>query len=86
MSFRLDPSEFNKVISRRQYAEHYEPEGCRLDTLQQLVSRPGFPIVLPDSPLVYMYEYSEPRPGGGLQVTLYTTQSRDHVVLVQFSD
>jgi hypothetical protein len=84
MSFRLDPAEFGKVISRYEYVERSDPGGFRPSFIEQLAeSRPDFPVSLPGTPLVYEYSYSEPGPGGGLQIWHYATGAHDCVITVQ---
>lgn len=85
MSFRVNPSEFGKVLSRYEYAERKEAEGVRPHLVMEVAeSRPQFPISLPSSPLVYEYSYSSPeRPFG---MWIYTTTDKDFAIVVRSID
>lgn len=83
MSFKLDPSEFSKVLSRHEYAESSESTGVSPPNLAGWArGRPDFPITLPAAPLVYRYSYSKPTPSVGLRIRHYATKDKDQVITV----
>jgi hypothetical protein len=82
-SFKLDPSEFNKIISRHGFIEDSDPDHIR-DALHANFpsGMPGFHLSLPEMPLTKMYTFSDP-PTTASQRFLYvlTTERRDTVVV-----
>jgi hypothetical protein len=82
-SFRLDPTEFEKVLQRYPYTRSTNPEGfVPLEFTRPLP--PAFPIRMPDRPLVEAYHYSPPppgTPGKPFGVTVYTTKEHDIVIV-----
>ena len=87
LSFKLDPSEFGKVLSRYEYVEHFEPDGIRPPLLARLAKdRAHFPIALPSTPLVYEYAHVRPGLAGGFRISHYATKSQDYVITVRSSD
>jgi hypothetical protein len=91
LSFRIDPAEFKKVLSRYAFAQSLPDqfqESVELSITRDPVESSMNP---PLSQLVQRYEYDPPtNPDGsrpdGPYVNLYTTQSHDYVLFIHDDD
>jgi hypothetical protein len=82
ISFKISPNEFEQVLTRYPYEMCEHPKGVKLD----FSKRKGYTIQNPREPLVVGYHYSEPGPGGGLRISIYSNSSRDTVYVVRSYD
>jgi len=83
VSFRVSPSEFEKVLTRYAYQKTELPEGASLSLLRSLCARKGFPIDYPPEPMVVAYRYSVPRSNGDFYVSIYANAARSLVYVVR---
>jgi hypothetical protein len=75
LRFQIAPADFDAVLARHPYKEREIEESRQPWMSEEFESKQTVP-------LVYQYFYSEPGPGGGLNINIYTDATRSNVVLL----